>query len=84
MQSNTSFGITQGENGGPCPGGEFAPSFTAGTSNNQAGAYSPFSLTFSRQDSEQALGSVNVTTPPGLLGDPEGRDAVPRTAGLQR
>ena len=68
VQSNSSFGITQGENGSPCPGGGFAPSFTAGTSNNQAGAFSPFSATFSRQDSEQGLGSVSVTTPPGLLG----------------
>ena len=68
VQSNSSFGITQGENGSPCPGSGFAPSFTAGTSNNQAGAFSPFSVAFSRQDSEQALGSVSVTTPPGLLG----------------
>ena len=68
VQSNTSFGITQGENGSPCPAGQFAPAFTAGTSDNQAGAFSPFTLTFSRQDSEQDFENVSVTMPPGLLG----------------
>jgi hypothetical protein len=69
VQSNRSFEITQGENGAQCPsGGAFSPSFTAGTSNNQAAAFSPLSVTFSRQDSEQTLGAVSVTTPPGLLG----------------
>ncbi len=46
----------------------FSPSFTAGTSNNSAGASSSFSVTISRPDGDQALGAVSVTTPPGLLG----------------
>ena len=50
-----------------CDGG-FAPSFTAGMESDQAGAFSPFTLTFSRQDGEQRLAGVQVTTPPGLLG----------------
>ncbi len=45
----------------------FDPSFTAGTTNPEAGAFSPFSVTFSRRDSEQRLGSVRVVGPPGLL-----------------
>jgi hypothetical protein len=53
---------------GGCGAQGFSPSFSAGTSNNQAGAFSPFSVTFSRQDGEQTLGSVSVRTPPGLLG----------------
>ena len=44
----------------------FGPTFTAGTTNTQAGAYSPFVLSFSRQDSEQELSSLTVTLPPGL------------------
>jgi hypothetical protein len=44
-----------------------APSFTAGTANVQAGAYTPFSLTLSRQDGEERFGSIRLTTPPGLL-----------------
>jgi hypothetical protein len=56
-----SFTITGCEN-------RFAPGFTAGTVNFQAGAYSPFTLTFSRNDGEQDLSDVTVTMPPGLLG----------------
>ncbi len=63
VEPNSSFQITSG-----CGALGFSPSFTAGTSNNQAGAFSPFSVTLSRQDTEQQLGEVTVTTPPGLLG----------------
>jgi hypothetical protein len=45
----------------------FAPAFAAGTTGVKAGAYTSFSLTLSRQDGEQRLGSIRVTTPPGLL-----------------
>jgi hypothetical protein len=52
-----------------CPAPRFEPSFSAGmTGSVQAGAYSPFSVTFSRTDQDQALGGVTVSTPPGLLG----------------
>jgi hypothetical protein len=51
-----------------CSARGFGPSFAAGTTSNQAGAFSPFNTTFSRQDSEQELSGVQVTTPPGLLG----------------
>ncbi len=47
--------------------GAFNPSFTAGTVNPQAGAYSPFTLSFSRQDGEQALSGIEQTLAPGLL-----------------
>jgi hypothetical protein len=46
----------------------FAPSFVAGMTSTQAGAFSPFSVTFSRHDGEQRFGGTTVTTPPGLLG----------------
>ncbi len=57
-----SFQVTSG-----CVSG-FAPSFTAGTENPQAGGYAPFTLTLSRTDGEQNLAGVSVTLPPGLLG----------------
>ncbi|HTD08624.1 MAG TPA: hypothetical protein VK680_07010, partial [Solirubrobacteraceae bacterium] len=47
---------------------KFAPGFVAGTVNSQAGAYSPFTLTFSRQDREQDLSTITASMPPGLLG----------------
>jgi hypothetical protein len=46
----------------------FTPSFTAGTSSPAAAAYSPLTVTFSRNDGEQDLGAITVHTPPGLLG----------------
>ena len=63
-----SFAISSGPHGGPCPSGQFAPSFVAGTTNNQAGGFSPFSTTFSRGDGEQHLGGAQAVLPPGLLG----------------
>jgi hypothetical protein len=67
---SSSFAVTQAAGGGPCTTPlPFAPSFAAGTTNAQAGAYAPFSMTVSRQDSEQTLGSFTVTLPPGLLGN---------------
>ena len=60
--ASASFQISSG-----CGGG-FAPSFSAGTVGNQAAGFSPFTLTLARQDGEQGLGGVTVTTPPGLLG----------------
>jgi hypothetical protein len=66
---STSSGCTQG----------FSPAFTAGTTSNQAGAYSPFTLTISRPDGSQRLGLINVTTPPGFLGDIAGVTICPNS-----
>jgi hypothetical protein len=52
---------------GGCGGG-FAPSFAAGTVDNQAATFSAFTTTFSRHDSEQDLSGVTVNMPEGLLG----------------
>lgn len=49
-------------------GGGFAPSFSAGTTNNQADGFSPLSVTLRRQDGEQRLSGVQVRLPAGLLG----------------
>jgi hypothetical protein len=46
---------------------QFAPLFTAGTTNPASGAYSPFVLSFSRTDTDQQLSGLSVTLPPGLL-----------------
>ncbi len=57
------FEVNQG-----CFGPQFSPSLMAGTTNNQAGAYSPFTLALSRGDHDQNLGGLEVQMPPGLLG----------------
>jgi uncharacterized repeat protein (TIGR01451 family) len=45
-----------------------SPGFSAGTVSPQAGAFSSFTLNFTRQDREQDLAGIQVHTPPGLLG----------------
>ncbi len=52
-----------------CGPARFAPSFGAGATSNQAGGYSPLSVTFSREDADETLGGITVTTPPGLSGN---------------
>jgi hypothetical protein len=49
-----------------CPGG-FSPSFTAGSTNLQAGSYTPFVASFGRSDTDQELAGLTLTLPPGLL-----------------
>jgi hypothetical protein len=55
-------------NGGQCPPTPFNLGFSAGTSNPLAGAFTPFSLTITRDDGQQFLSGLTVTQPPGLLG----------------
>jgi hypothetical protein len=50
----------------------FTPSFTAGSTNLQAGAYTPFVASFSRSDSDQELAGLSVALPPGLLANLNG------------
>jgi hypothetical protein len=46
----------------------FNPGFLAETTTPAAGAYSPFTLTFSRHDGEQDLAGLTVNMPAGLIG----------------
>jgi hypothetical protein len=62
-EAQSSFMVDSG-----CNTGGFAPAFTAGTTSNQAGAYSPFVTTLARQDSEQGFAAIQEHIPTGLLG----------------
>jgi hypothetical protein len=66
---STSSGCTEG----------FSPAFTAGTTDKQAGAYSPFTLTIGREDGSQRLSVIDVTTPPGFSGDIAGVTLCPNS-----
>jgi hypothetical protein len=70
VETSSSFQITSGPNGSPCPGQSlpFNPTLTGGTTNVNAGAFSPFTLTMTRKNGEQNLQSVEAHLPPGLLG----------------
>ena len=66
---NAVFQIDAGPGGTPCTATEpFAPQLVSGTKSNQAGGFSPYSLTYYRADGEQNLARIQLTTPPGLLG----------------
>ncbi len=66
---SSSFEVNWDGNGGACPASlPLNPGFSAGTSNPNAGQFSPLTLTFNREDREQDLAGIQVKTPPGLLG----------------
>jgi hypothetical protein len=69
VDSSSEFQITSGPNGSPCKSPlPFAPALTAGTTSIQAGGFSPFVTTFSREDGNQNLQAIQLHMPPGLLG----------------
>jgi len=68
-EPSSQFAITSGPNRVPCSSPlPFAPELTTGSVNLQAGAFTPFTMTMSREDGNQNLQSVQLKMPPGLLG----------------
>ena len=67
----SSFDVTTGPNGGPCPDytdpAKFTPNFTAGTLSPQAGGSSPFVLKITKPDGQQSLKQIHIDMPPGLV-----------------
>lgn len=55
----------------------FNPSFSAGTANKTANAFSPLTIALARSDGEQGLGSVSATLPEGLLATLGGVELCP-------
>jgi hypothetical protein len=69
VQSSSTFNITSGPNGSACPSSPpFSPSLTGGTTNLQAGAFSPLVTTIGREDGNQSIQSLQLHMPSGLLG----------------
>jgi hypothetical protein len=70
LNVSSEFEITEGAGGSPCPSGAlpFAPGFQAGSTNRQAGAFTPFTLTIGHADGNQALESIDMKLPPGVAG----------------
>jgi hypothetical protein len=68
--STSTFEIASGSGGAPCPSGNlpFHEGFEAGSINNAAGTYSPFSLRLTRQDGDQDITRFSAVLPPGVTG----------------
>ena len=79
----SSFEITRGKGGGPCPPGgvpPFSPRFEAGSENNNAGSFSPFDMRLIREDGEQDMTKFSAILPPGVLGSLAGVSKCPDSA----
>ena len=70
VSPTSSFPITSGPNGSPCPGSSlpFSPSLSSGVTNINAGSFSPLTTTLTREDGRQAPKSVVLHYPPGVAG----------------
>ncbi len=67
--SHSTFDIVSGPKGSACPDPQpFSPTLAGGTTNIEAGGFSPFTMTMSREDGNQNLKGIQLHMPPGLLG----------------
>lgn len=69
----SSFAITSGPGGSACAASQpFNPSLTSGTTSDQAGGFTPYSLTFDRTDADQNMSRIQLRMPAGLTGSLSG------------
>jgi hypothetical protein len=69
VASNSTFQIASGPNGSQCADPlPFDPSLTVGSLNIQAGAFTPFTTTMSREDGNQNLQGIVLHMPAGVSG----------------
>jgi hypothetical protein len=80
--SRQTFTIDEGPNGTPCPNGPrpFHPGFAASSTASTAAAHTDFWLNLSREDGEQDLSGLTVTTPPGFAATLRGVSYCPDPA----
>jgi hypothetical protein len=67
---SSTFAIDHGPGGTACPGGVlgFSPSLIAGSTTDQAGGFTNFSMLLTRGDGQQRIDGLRFTAPPGLTG----------------
>jgi hypothetical protein len=66
VAADSTYQITSGPNGGPCPIGGLEPKLEAGLRNATAGSKAPFVLKLSREDGSQRFTSLDMSLPAGL------------------
>jgi hypothetical protein len=68
-EASSEFQILSGPNGIGCANPlPFNPYMTGGTTNIQAGGFSPFTMTVSREDGQQPIKTFQLHMPPGVSG----------------
>jgi hypothetical protein len=74
LTDTSSFQVTSGSEGSPCPGATapFSPAIGAATVNDQAGTFSPFYVELTRTDAMQEIASFSANLPEGLTGNLSG------------
>ena len=83
VSRTASFEVSRGVDGGDCPPGglpPFKPGLNAGTLNNNAGSFSPFTLRLHRTDGEQQFTHFSIKLPPGVTGKLAGVPFCPASA----
>jgi hypothetical protein len=81
VPSSSTFNITSGPNGSACQSQlPFAPSLHASSANLQAGGFTPFTTTFSREDGQQNLQGLQLHLPAGLSGLLTGVELCPEAS----
>jgi hypothetical protein len=67
---SSNFAISSGPGGGACPSSTlpFGPSLTAGSTTDQAGGFTSFSLLLQRGDGQQRIEKLQFKAPQGLSG----------------
>jgi hypothetical protein len=67
---SAAFAVTSGTDGAPCPSSplRYAPQLIAGSTTDQAGGYTDFSLLLQVPDDQQRTSRLQFKTPEGLLG----------------
>ncbi|HXS47896.1 MAG TPA: hypothetical protein VN756_10590 [Solirubrobacterales bacterium] len=82
--TNPQFTLTSAPGGGPCPktlgDRPFNLTYTAGTQQSKAGAYSPFKLHITRPDGAQEIRKVEATLPPGMVAKLKGVEYCPQAS----
>ncbi|MBO0746714.1 MAG: hypothetical protein J2O47_00100 [Acidimicrobiaceae bacterium] len=80
----SSFDVTTGPGGGPCPDyldpARFTPGFSAGTTVPLAGGSTGFVLTVTRPDGQQSLKRIHLDLPPGVVAKLAGVPRCPQSA----
>jgi hypothetical protein len=68
--NSSTFQTSYDGNGAPCPASlPFTPSASISPGSGQAGASSPLTVSFSREDGTQPLGQITAHLPAGVLGN---------------